>query len=145
MEEKVLVGRVSTELIEIINNLDDETLKRIPKEEIKQFESAKDNNYKFKYDHSKELKDQNIMEDTKDLFTFIYLKYCCDEASRLDIIKRVNAEKERINEKYKYENIFKNNEKEVEKKENIMPMVVEEKKSIFEKIKSYFKKIFGIK
>ena len=71
--------------------------------------------------------------------------YWSSETEKKDIIERLNENEnnyqEELREKYNPDNIFKNRETKVEALENSVAMV-EYKKSIFSKIKNWFKRTF---
>lgn len=66
-----------TELNEIIKELSKAELEKIPKELIKNIKTNMDKEYKWEYDKSKRLLDQNLMPETKALIVEIYEKYLC--------------------------------------------------------------------
>lgn len=68
-----------TELNEIIKELSKVELEKIPSELIRSIETNIDKEYKWKYDKSKALLDQDLMPETKALIVEIYEKYLCPE------------------------------------------------------------------
>lgn len=71
--------RAYTELNEIIKELSKAELEKIPNEIIRNIETNIDKEYKWKYDKSKALLDQDLMTETKALIVEIYEKYLCPE------------------------------------------------------------------
>lgn len=71
--------RAYTELNEIIKELSKEELEKIPNELIRNIETNIDKEYKWEYDKSKTLLDQDLMPETKALIVEIYEKYLCPE------------------------------------------------------------------
>lgn len=71
--------RAYTELNEIIKELSKAELEKIPNQIIRNIEINKDKEYKWEYDNSKALLDQDLMPETKALIVEIYEKYLCPE------------------------------------------------------------------
>ncbi len=133
----------------------DEPLKRkIPQDLIEHYNRIKNNDYNFILNKSLPLEKQNLMPETINIFSFIYLKYCCNVEERNNLIKAARAQKtlqdEEINAKYDFDVLRKNKDElskdEVKVEENTSLVTTESTKwynNIFEKIKSFFKNIFG--
>lgn len=68
-----------TQLNEIIKVLSKSEIEKIPIELIKNIEVNMDIKYKWEYDNSKKLLEQNLMPETKALIVEIYERYLCDE------------------------------------------------------------------
>ena len=68
-----------TQLNEIIKNLSKSETERIPIELIKSVEANMDMEYKWEYDNSKTLLEQDLMPETKALIVEIYERYLCPE------------------------------------------------------------------
>lgn len=77
--KNVKYKRAYTELNEIIKELSKAELEKIPNEIIRNIEINKDKEYKWEYDNSKALLDQDLMPETKALIVEIYEKYLCPE------------------------------------------------------------------
>ncbi len=133
----------------------DEPLKRkIPQDLIEHYNRIKNNDYNFILNKSLPLEKQNLMPETINIFSFIYLKYCCNVEERNNLIKAARAQKtlqdEEINAKYDFDVLRKNKDElskdEVKVEENTSLVTTESTKwynNIIEKIKSFFKNIFG--
>lgn len=103
--------RAYTELNEIIKELSKAELEKIPSELIRNIEINKDKEYKWEYDKSKALLDQDLMPETKALIVEIYEKYLCTENEK-EFWKEydkicINKIEEQKKVMYKYKNIFK--------------------------------------
>ena len=93
------------ELDEIFDKFEKEIKNKVPESFRKFVKDKKDKNYKFEYDDSKELKDQNILRETKVLLSIIYRSYFCSEEEK----KRLEAEKEKLeNEVLRCEKMLSN-------------------------------------
>ena len=81
------IPKALTELSEIFMYTSNDIVSQIPKEILNSIESNKDNNYKFKYDITKDFEEQNLMELTKQILSGIYLAYCCNQQEKQELLK----------------------------------------------------------
>ena len=120
-------------------------IKKLPTKLLKMIYRNSDEKYNIDVDLKKDLKNQNISKKTKDMLAVLAYNYWSSETEKKDIIERLNENEnnyqEELREKYNPDNIFKNRETKVEALENSVAMV-EYKKSIFSKIKNWFKRTF---
>ncbi len=120
-------------------------IKKLPTKLLKMIYRNSDEKYNIDVDLKKDLKNQNISKKTKDMLAVLTYNYWSSETEKKDIIERLNENEnnyqEELREKYNPDNIFKNRETKVEALENSVAMV-EYKKSIFSKIKNWFKRTF---
>ena len=139
---------VMTQIYTIMQYLPDELLLKIPSQIQTNISSLKSDEYVFEYDEDKELADQDILEETKDMLAAIYLTYICNKERKnelLEICKKNDelAEQE-AKEKYGSNVMFGRRDyvNDIEKIEETE--MVEVKESFFtrliNKIKSFFKK-----
>lgn len=143
MEEKTC-----NQILAILDVLPIDAYDKVPAELIKKFEANKDENYTFKYDINKSINEQEITDETKELYAYLYEKYL---ASNEDISKFKKQEDE-LNEIYdgmksSGDNIFEKNSEEnisVDKDKQIVIRAVESDTNIFKKlfngIRNMFKK-----
>lgn len=134
------------ELVEILNNVPQESVNRIPVDMIEMFKHNMDNNYNFKIDVTKSFENQVLMEETKAILANIYKDYWATPYQK----ERIN-EKERIDReilekekavKYNPDELF-NNKKELKEENYSENLPIEIKKENFFKklitlIKSFF-------
>ena len=146
MENALIYSNVASELIEILNYLEEDVYKKIPSKVIENLSNIRNKDYNFKIDKTKTLKEQNILNETKQILSILFLKYCCTGEEAVELLKinkerSIDKEKE-LNEKYNIENIFENKNKN--KTELLM---VTEKETIYSKvakaIKHFIEKLFG--
>lgn len=120
-------------------------IKKLPTKLLEMIYRNSDEKYNIDVDLKKDLKNQNISKKTKDMLAVLTYNYWSSETEKKDIIERLNENEnnyqEKLREKYNPDNIFKNRETKVEALENSVAMV-EYKKSIFSKIKNWFKRTF---
>ncbi len=151
MESNLTYSNVATELLEIFKYLEKTIKEKIPIDLEKRLFELRNENYVFEIDKSKSLNNQNILPETRQILSMIYLKYCCSEEESVDILnkkKSKDLEIENIKrEKYSVDNIFDSEEKvEIQEESTNMEMIVyNETTSIYQKIihkiKSFFEKI----
>ena len=137
----------------ILDNSSQEIIDKIPQKFIEFMKNIASTTYKFNYDKSKKLNEQDIKPETRGLISLVYQDYICSEDEKKDyILKCKNYEikkEEELREKYNPDNVFKNRKKlqntmdnEVVKENAIMEY--KEKnfiQKIFDKIKQLFKRI----
>ena len=154
--ENVKYSRVMTEMDEIVKYLDPEILGRIPKKLLNNIRLTKDNQYNFKLDKTKSLDEQQLLNETKQYLSAIFIIYCCDreEQTRLINICKKNDKKEA--EKYDIGNVFKErqakiinetNEEKIDNnnENNIQALQVIPKTPWYKKIINSIKKLFSRK
>lgn len=151
MNESVIYQNVASELLEIFKYLDKELKEKIPEKLKESLERITNKEHNFKIDKTKELNEQNILPQTKQVLSIIYLKYCCssEEANKI-IEENYNIQKQKEiekREKYNPDNIFKKNERQIEEniQEQVQLIPIENMvwyKKIALKISTFIKNIF---
>lgn len=144
--------RMFIEVNEILKHMDLELKNKIPFKIVKTFEMLSVGDYSFAYDKTKSLNEQKISEDTKDMISYLYIKYCCNEQKKKDLYEIIKANKEKeikldreknwlLNRKYEES---ENELKEIEEKNNVIEtaLVKVDKENIFSKILTKIKKLF---
>lgn len=113
---------VLSQVYEILQYLPKEHFEKIPKKMLDEITKNKNMTYKYEYDIDKGLDDTEILEETKDLMSAIYVSYLCDEKRKAEIIEICKENDKRIQEelekKYSVDNLFKKVEKETKTEEN---------------------------
>lgn len=146
-------AKAYTELLEILKYVSKSSFEKIPKENIEMYEKLRDNNYKYQYNTSLEIDEQDISHLTTILIANIYIKYWASEEERKKIEENDKRELEQIeNEKkaiYNPDDLFIKNRKMESKQNNTeieeeLSLTIVENKSILtkiiEKLKSIIKK-----
>lgn len=148
MEESLIYSNVACELLEIFKYFDKELKEKIPEKLKESLERISNKEHKFRIDKTKELKEQELLPQTKDILSVIYLKYCCTLEERESILQEME-ENQRLKELEKYEkynpnDIFKNREKQVieEPVQLINVQDIPWYRKILGKISEIFKNIF---
>lgn len=144
-------GIAYSEVLEILKHIPIEDYNKIPKSEIELFEAYADADYKFNYDTSKTLKEQNVSDITKGIIILLFRDYWATEIQRNKIIAKQNYDRMKLEKekKAKYNpNIFQDRDNYLQEqniKRNTSTnevAMVEYKKSIFKRIICKIKSIF---
>ena len=140
-------AKVFSEVYVILNQLEEESLKKIPEKIFNQIrENAKiDVDY---IDKNVPLEEVNLMDETKEFLAIISYYYFCDEEEKQkwDEILNENERKyqETLKQKYNPEEIFKVKQENINKEEKNVELDLVEYKEKFivrliNKIKQFFK------
>lgn len=143
MEETIEDYMIYVELKEILKYTDKSIVKKIPQRVLDKINSVNSNGYKFTYDVSKELNEQNILQKTKELLSGLYIKYCCDEATSNRLIKKCKENDEIAYKQYEINWDKKTKNDDIVENETVTDLVVQKQgffTKIFNKIKSLFKR-----
>lgn len=148
-DKNIRYKKAYVELYEILNVLEKEQKDKIPENFINNISNNMDKDYKFYFDMSKGIFEQDLMVETEALLVEIYERYLAPDKEkemwqkydRFCLNKIEEDKKARFNN-----NIFKNNkysifENDMKKDNNILPIKYEEK-SILKKFLNYIKNIF---
>ena len=142
------LSEAAVEFKSILENCSDDIVNNIPTNFLKFIDKIASKTYKFNYDKTKSLIEQNLKSETRGLIALVYQDYICTDEERKEYIQKSNLyiiENENMKrEKYNPNDIFKDvkNYKVNNSKEN---SIIEYKKEnfiqkIFNKIKYFFKK-----
>lgn len=136
------------EVVEILNNVPQESINKIPTDMIEMFKHNMDTNYDFKIDTTKSFENQVLLDETKAILANIFKDYWAtpyqrEKINNKEIIDRKMLEKEKII-KYNPENLFSNNSKPELKVENYskdLPIAVK-KEHFFKRLIVFIKSLF---
>lgn len=143
-------GIYYAEIYYILNYLGNEYIQKLPKKLRDVIDNTRDKEYKVSYDKTKPLSSQNFKQETKDFIAAMNLIYWeKDEEKKQKLMQKYKENdiiyQKELEEKYSYENLFKNrnNYKQiVEKEEAKEVMVIPEKENIIRRIINKIKNIF---
>lgn len=136
----------------ILDNSAQEIIDKIPQKFIKFMRDIASTTYKFNYDKSKKLNEQDIKPETRGLISLVYQDYICSEDEKKGyILKCKNYEvkkEEELREKYNPEHIFRKKESNtttgMQNKQDVTALVkyydIKWYEKIIIKIKRVFKK-----
>ena len=144
----IVYKRAYSELLEIIKYLPLNEYEQIPKKKIDFYERNKDQSYNFKYNPEKNLKEQNVLRETKALIVTLFRDVFANEKQKekLEIILAQNEQKyqEELRKKYSEKELFKQKTKDIEENvgedNNNNSQLVVYKENIFTKIRSFIKR-----
>lgn len=132
------------EVIEILKYVPQESVNKIPKTMLETFEKKMDKDYVFNVDINKSFEEQNLLEETKDIFAVIFRDYWATPYQRERIKAKEKYDRQKIEEekanKYNPDDIFKNKEKDNVGVNNNLPVEIK-KENFFKKLISFIKKI----
>lgn len=132
------------EVIEILKYVPQESVNKIPKTMLETFEKKMDKDYVFNVDINKSFEEQNLLEETKDIFAVIFRDHWATPYQRERIKAKEKYDRQKIEEekanKYNPDDIFKNKEKDNVVVNNNLPVEIK-KENFFKKLISFIKKI----
>ena len=142
MSISVKTRQAYSEIDSFIELLDEYNKNKIPKKLREYFKKEKDIEYTKNINPNQPIKEQNLKEETLALIAILNLQYWCEDENEKQRLKAIYAENERkyqneLKEKYNPDNLFKNKQKEVEKKIEETAMVEYKEDSLFTKIKKF--------
>ena len=137
------------ELDEILNYLSVENLEKIPIEIRNSIKEYKDKEYIWKYDETKELKEQKLDRKTIAMLSYLNMEYLLNKEQKeymqnLHKLNEQKIEKEK-QEKYNPDSLFKNRKSDtIQEIETINENVamVEYKESVYKKFLNKIKMLF---
>ena len=150
MEKILEMNDVCKEVFIILSYLDNQLLNKIPNRFLEFLTNqAADSNYEFYINPNKDLDEQDISEESKDLLSLIYYSYIADENQKKEILKIWNETEikyqEELSKKYNLDNIFNKETNPTLKVENIpleKSLAKSKKGSLFNKLSNFVKKLF---
>ena len=79
---------VYKEVFVVLSNFNKEIIEKIPSRVFNKIANlAADSEIEVNIDMTKELEDQNISEESKDMISLLYYKYIADDNEKLELIK----------------------------------------------------------
>ena len=141
------------EVIEILKYVPQESVNKIPQTMIDTFKAKMDKDYDFKIDLNKSFEEQDLLDETKAIFANIFRDYWATPYQKERIVAKEKYDRQKAEEEkrnlYNADNIFKKKEINVEDENNKqelnnnLPIEVKKEK-FYEKIISFFKKLFHL-
>lgn len=133
------------EVSEILNHLKKSDYDKIPKEVIDIIEKNKDKEYIWKYDETKDLKNQNVSKDTIAILSYINMQYLLNKEQRKFAQEIFNENQKKLEnlkkDKYNSDNLFKDKQINLDTSKTSELSISKYKESIFTKIKNWLKQI----
>lgn len=136
-----------TEVLEILKYIPLEDYNKVPEETINMFEVNQNFGHEFMYNPDKTLEEQGVSKLARKIIAVLFKKYWATPEQRMKL-EQYDSQKQaeaRTNYNNGKEDIFYNLQNETEQTElgkMETDMIVEKKLGFFEKIKSFFEKMF---
>ena len=134
----------ATQLNKILSFLPDDRKNKIPNSVLKQIEDKIDNSIDTKIYDIKDIKEENLLPETRKYLSFIFLNYLATEEEKKEYTKILKENEiryqEYLNKKYNTDNIFKNNIKNTSSKTEL-PIEYKER-SLWKRIWNKIKKLY---
>lgn len=86
------ISKSFSEVYDIINHLEENLLKKIPKSFIKIIEEQRDKTYKVNIDYSKNINEQALFRETKVILSLIYRDYIVEKDERKKLLDQENKQ-----------------------------------------------------
>ena len=128
------INKSFTEVLDIINHMEEKLYVKIPKEFIKLITENQDKNYEITIDYSRGINESNLLKETRVILSLIYRNYICSEEEREKLFledKEVQKRhKEELNKIYavNFKRKVQNKEKDEKHLENTKKQMVKYKK-----------------
>ena len=152
MEIIIAKSQAYSEVYEIINLLDIEYIDKIPKKILRFFDDNRDKSYRKNINPFQDISTQNLKKDTIVIFSMLNLKYFANQEEKDELKQLYIQNKQNIETKYSYENIFKEDklasqkiiemEQKTSSSSELIP-VLKTEENIFKKIIHFIIKIFN--
>ena len=100
------------EVYVILNNMNEENLKVIPRSFIDMIQRNMNNNYEFELEENIDFEEQTVLKETKVILAYIYLNYWGTEEQKNKIKQKLKQDiinEEKSKPKYNPDELFKKN------------------------------------
>ena len=143
-----------SEVLHYLKGIRQEDINKIPRNFMIFLEENASKKYICQFDYNKPLRELKLLDETRGIISTICLNYWCEtEEQKKNYINRLNENErkyqEKLREKYTPDNIFKNQNVDTalvqEKAVFTEKAMVEYKKTIFNRIRNWFKNLFSRK
>jgi hypothetical protein len=106
------LGQACTEILVLLNNMEPEYFRKVPRDTIDFFKKNSDKNYSFFYDVNVPFAKQKVRETTLALLAILNIKYWCEsEEEKQKLIAMYNdnerKKQDELRKKYNPDNLFK--------------------------------------
>ena len=133
------------EVDEILKHLSKSDYNKIPEEIKEAIDKNKDKTYKWKYDNTKKLKEQDVPDDTIAILSYINMEYLINEEQKkfVESLHELNENNNIININYNADIFYNKSNKATDK---CQELIVEKKAQNFlQKMRNFIKRIFNNK
>lgn len=136
-----------TEILMLLEKLEQNLVKKIPKKLITLWKTIEDKNYRLQCNFSQDIKQWQLSNKAKALLAMLYINYWCNDEEKIEYDKLLVQNEEKyqneLNNKYNVEDIFKNKniKNEIQEQNDNLPIVYTNEK-LYKKILNFIKKFF---
>ena len=130
------------EVDEILKHLSQRDYNKIPEEVKEAITENKDKEYKWKYDDTKKLKEQDVSEDTIAILSYINMEYLLNEEQKkfVESLHELNEKSNIINTNYNTDIFYNKSKKTTDK---CQELVAENNgQSFLQKLRNFISKLF---
>lgn len=150
MEISLNTRKAYSEIDEFLSLLNEEQRNKIPQKLREFFSEEKDKQYTKGISVDKDIKSQNLMEETLAIIALLNLQYWCEDEAERQRLKDVYAKNEKLWQdafqiKFDSNEIFKKNVVVTKQPEETNTQMVEYKETVINKLIKKIKKLFEIK
>lgn len=150
MEISLNTRKAYSEIDEFLSLLKEEQRNKIPQKLREFFNEEKDKQYTKGISVDKDIKNQNLMEETLAIIALLNLQYWCEDEAERQRLKDIYAKNEKLWQdafqiKFDSNEIFKKNVVVTKHQEETNTQMVEYKESVINRLIKKIKKLFGIK
>lgn len=100
------IKKAFAEVNDIVMHSETAIQEKIPSNINKLIKDNMDTNYEIQIDYSKNINDQELLSETRDIMAIIYRDYLCDERERIELIEKNKQLLEEDEKKYNITEIF---------------------------------------
>ena len=131
------------EVDEILKHLSQIDYNKIPKEIKEAIVDNKDKEYKWQYDATKKLKEQDIPDDTIAILSYINMEYLLNEEQKkfVESLHELNEKNDIINTNYNIDVFYNKRNKTTNVSQELV--VKKNKQNFWQKLNNFIRKVFS--
>ena len=128
---------------EILKHLSKSDYNKIPEEIKEAIEKNKDKEYKWKYDNTKKLKEQDVPDDTIAILSYINMEYLLNEEQKkfVESLHELNEKNDIINTNYNTDVFYNKRNKTTNVSQELV--VKKNKQNFWQKLNNFIRKVFS--
>ena len=123
-----------SEVIDIIEHSEKEIQQKIPDKLKQLLRENKDANYILDIDYSKDINEQELLQETREILAMIYRDYLCSDEEKKEIIEKNKMAIDELQEQYDISKIFEQRKQKDNMQEGENALIATEKTSWYKRI-----------
>lgn len=123
-----------SEVIDIIEHSEIEIQQKIPDKLKQLLKENRDTNYILDIDYSKDINEQELLQETREILAMIYRDYLCSDEEKNEIIVKNKKAINELQEQYDISKIFEQRKQKDNMQEEKNALIATEKISWYKKI-----------